>query len=260
MLVEMTFLGTGTSQGVPVITCKCAVCTSINPKDKRLRTSVLMCTDSQTVAIDSGPDFRQQMLEAQVDHLDALVLTHEHKDHIAGLDDIRAFNFASGLEMPVYSTARVQEALRREFHYVFASKTYPGIPRVALHEINDQPFFIGGDKWTPLPVKHHDLPVLGFRLGGIAYITDANYLEAQTWDRIQGVDVLVLNALRKEAHLSHFTLNEALDIAEKVGARETYLTHLSHQLGPHDVVQSQLPKGVFLAYDGLVVTSQTKES
>ena len=255
MQVEMTFLGTGTSQGVPVITCKCAVCTSMNPKDQRLRTSVLMQTANHTVAIDSGPDFRQQMLRAKVDRLDGLVLTHEHKDHVAGLDDIRAYNFASGREMPVYSTARVQEALRREFHYVFAAKTYPGIPRVTFHEINDQPFRIGQDVWTPLPVKHRDLPVLGFRLGGIAYITDANYLEAQTWDRIEGVDVLVLNALRKEAHLSHFTLDEALEIAKKVGARETYLTHISHQLGQHEVIQKELPKGVFLAYDGLVVSS-----
>ena len=260
MQVEMTFLGTGTSQGVPVITRKCAVCTSLDPKDQRLRTSVLMRTSSHTVAIDSGPDFRQQMLRAKVDHLDGLVLTHEHKDHIAGLDDIRAYNFASGREMPVYSTVRVQKALRQEFHYVFAAKTYPGIPRVTLHEINDEPFRIGEDEWTPLPVKHGDMPVLGFRLGGIAYITDANFLEAQTWDRLEGVDVLVLNALRKESHLSHFTLGEALEIAEKVGARETYLTHISHQLGQHESVQKELPKGVFLAYDGLVVSSQMKIS
>jgi phosphoribosyl 1,2-cyclic phosphate phosphodiesterase len=256
----MTFLGTGTSQGVPVITCQCAVCSSVNPKDQRLRTSVLMRTDNQTIAIDSGPDFRQQMLRAGVNRLDGLVLTHEHKDHIAGLDDIRAFNFSSGLDMPVYSTAKVQEALRREFHYVFAATSYPGVPRVGLHEINDQPFYIGDDLWTPLPVRHHQLPVLGFRLGSVAYITDANHLEHETWDRLQGVEVLVLNALRKEAHVSHFTLEEALEIAEKVGARETYLTHISHQLGVHDVVQAELPAGVFLAYDGLVVHTQDEGS
>lgn len=251
----MTFLGTGTSQGVPVIACNCQVCRSLNSKDQRLRTSVLMRTDSGTIAIDAGPDFRQQMLRAGVDRLDGLVMTHEHKDHIAGLDDIRAFNFSSGLDMPVYSTAQVQEALRREFHYIFARRTYPGVPRVKLHEITDQPFQIGDDLWTPLPVRHHQLPVLGFRLGQVAYITDANHLQPETWERIKGVDILVLNALRREAHLSHFTLNEALEIAERVGARETYLTHISHQLGLHDAVQKELPSGVFLAFDGLVVNA-----
>ena len=255
MAVEMTFLGTGTSQGVPVIACNCPICKSLNSKDQRLRSSVLMRTEGCTIAIDSGPDFRQQMLRAGVNRLDGLVLTHEHKDHIAGLDDVRAFNFSSGLDMPVYSTARVQEALRREFHYIFTRETYPGVPRVQLHEIRNEPFRIGNDLWTPLPVKHHKLPVLGFRLGNIAYITDANYLEPETWERINGVDVLVLNALRKEAHLSHFTLSEALQIAEKVGARATYLTHISHQLGLHDEVQMELPSGVYLAFDGLVVNA-----
>jgi len=256
----MTFLGTGTSQGVPVIACKCSVCMSSNPKDSRLRTSVLMRSANQNIVIDSGPDFRQQMLRAGVDRLDGLVLTHEHKDHVAGLDDIRAFNFSSGMDMPVYSTLAVQEALRREFHYIFANKTYPGVPRVTLHEISHDSFSIGDDLWTPLPVRHHKLPVLGFRLGDIAYITDANHLEEETWERLKGADVLVLNALRREPHLSHFTLEEALEIAAKVGARATYLTHISHQLGLHDEVQTELPPGVFLAYDGLVVTGQTERS
>ncbi len=256
----MTFLGTGTSQGVPVIACKCSVCMSSNPKDSRLRTSVLIRSANQNIVIDSGPDFRQQMLRAGVDRLDGLVLTHEHKDHVAGLDDIRAFNFSSGVDMPVYSTLAVQEALKREFHYIFANKTYPGVPRVTLHEISHDPFSIGDDLWTPLPVRHHKLPVLGFRLGDVAYITDANHLEEETWERLKGADVLVLNALRREPHLSHFTLEEALEIAAKVGARETYLTHISHQLGLHDGVQTELPPGIFLAYDGLVVTVQTERS
>ncbi|MDG2208511.1 MAG: MBL fold metallo-hydrolase [Flavobacteriales bacterium] len=256
MRVEMTFLGTGTSQGVPVITCSCPVCTSANPRDQRLRSAVLMKTAGQSVVIDSGPDFRQQMLREGVNHLDALVLTHEHKDHIAGMDDIRAFNFRSKKDVPVYASERVQEALKREFHYVFSENTYPGTPKVALHTIEEDPFQIGDDLWWPLPVKHHKLPVLGFRLGDVAYITDANSIEPLAFERLKGLDILVLNALRRESHLSHFTLDEAISLAHRIGARKTYFTHISHQLGCHAEVQEELPHGIELAYDGLRVVSE----
>lgn len=255
MRVELSFLGTGTSQGVPVIACSCSICRSTDDRDRRLRSSVLIGTDSSSVVIDAGPDFRQQMLCAEVQHLDAVVLTHEHKDHIGGMDDIRAFNFGSGQDMPVYATAKVQVALEREFHYAFAASKYPGVPRMSLRRIDTTPFEINGVTWWPLPAWHHQLPVLGFRVGGIAYITDANRLEDLTWERLQGVDVLILNALRKEAHLSHFTLDEAIDVAKTVGARQTYFTHISHQMGAHQEISAALPAGMHLAVDGLCIAS-----
>lgn len=208
------------------------------------------------IVIDSGPDFRQQMLREGVDRLGGLVFTHEHKDHVAGMDDIRAFNFWQKTDMPVYATREVQEALRREFHYVFASAKYPGVPSVELHDIDEAPFEVEGVTWIPLPVMHRKMPVLGFRVGGIAYITDANHISERAWERLEGVDVLVLNALRKAQHVSHFTLDEALEVAERVGARETYFTHISHQLGRHADVSLELPDGVHLAYDGLRVVSE----
>ncbi len=251
MQVEFTFLGTGTSQGVPIIGCDCEVCQSENPRDQRLRSSLLVKAGGATVVIDTGPDFRQQCLRAGVQTLDAVVFTHEHKDHVAGLDDIRPFNFRSRKDMPVYATERVQAALHREFRYIFEAD-YPGVPRVQLHRIAEDPFVIGEATWWPLPVLHHRLPVLGFRIGGLAYITDANQLSELTLKRLEGVDVLVLNALRRESHLSHFTLEEALELASKIGARQTYFTHISHQLGFHESVNAELPEGVALAHDGLV--------
>lgn len=251
MRVEFTFLGTGTSQGVPIIGCDCAVCQSPEPGDKRLRSSLLVKAGGATVVIDTGPDFRQQCLRAEVQAVDAVVFTHEHKDHVAGLDDIRPFNFRSRNDMPVFASERVETALRREFHYIFEAQ-YPGIPRVQLNRIDDRPFAIGSATWWPLPVMHHELPVLGFRVGGLAYITDANAFSETALERLRGVDVLVLNALRRESHLSHFTLDEALDWAKRIGARQTYFTHISHQLGFHDEVNAALPAGVSLAWDGLV--------
>jgi len=255
MEVQLTFLGSGTSQGVPVIACPCAVCQSSDPRDKRLRSSVLIEVKGRTVVIDTGPDFRQQMLREEVQKVDALVYTHEHKDHVAGMDDIRAFNFRQKRDMPVYATRAVQAALEREFHYVFAQNKYPGVPAVVLHEISEEPFEIDGVTWWPLPVKHRAMPVLGFRVGGVAYITDANAIDPLTWSRLEGVDILVLNALRRADHVSHFTLDQALAIARKVGARETYLTHISHQMGLHADVALELPPGVFLAQDRLRVKS-----
>jgi phosphoribosyl 1,2-cyclic phosphate phosphodiesterase len=190
-------------------------------------------------------------LRAGLDRLDGLVITHEHKDHVAGLDDIRPFNFRSGQDMPVFATVTVQEALRREFHYIFRPNPYPGGPKVTLETIHENPFEILGDSWWPLPVMHHKLPVLGFRLGGLAYITDANHFSELALERLQGVDVLVLNALRRESHLSHFTLEEAIEWAQRIGARQTYFTHISHQLGRHADVELELPTGMALAYDGL---------
>ena len=250
MRVEFTFLGTGTSQGVPIIGCDCAVCQSSSPRDKRLRSSLLVKAGGANVVIDTGPDFRQQCLRAEVQTLDAVVFTHEHKDHVAGLDDIRPFNFHSRTDMPVFATERVGIALQREFQYIFEAQ-YPGVPRVELNRIETEPFAIGSATWWPLPVHHHELPVLGFRVGGLAYITDANAISNTALERLRGVDVLVLNALRREPHLSHFTLEEALEWAKRVGARQTYFTHISHQLGFHDDVNAELPTGVALAWDGL---------
>lgn len=253
MNLRATFLGTGTSQGVPVIGCSCPVCQSENSKDKRLRSALLVQSDSTTVVIDSGPDFRYQMLRAGVKKLDAVVLTHEHKDHIAGLDDIRAFNYHSNKPMKVYATHRVQEALRREFSYVFEDNPYPGIPRIELMTIGNEAFTIGDIPFLPIEVMHYLLPVLGFRIGSFCYITDAKTIAEEELAKCFGVQTLVLNALRKETHISHFTLGEAIRIADKAGAACTYLTHISHQLGLHNQTQTELPEQVRLAYDQLCI-------
>jgi len=261
MGVHLTLLGTGTSQGVPVIACDCEVCTSSDPRDKRLRSSAMIEVDGEdapegprTFVIDTGPDFRQQMLQNRVTALDAVLFTHEHKDHVAGLDDVRAFNFRQKRDMDVYATPRVQDALKREFKYVFDPHPYPGIPRVRLHEIDDRPFEVGGVKVVPLPVVHYKLPVLGFRMGKVAYITDANALAPETWKRLEGVEVLVINALRKESHLSHFNLDEALEVIERVGPSQAYLTHISHLMGKHRDVAIHLPRGVEMGEDGLKIS------
>ncbi|TAH41592.1 MAG: MBL fold metallo-hydrolase [Bacteroidetes bacterium] len=249
----ITFLGTGTSQGVPMIGCECAVCTSGDPKDKRLRSSILVQSGQTNVVVDAGPDFRQQMLRQALKKLDAVLFTHEHKDHIAGLDDVRAFNYLSGSGMDVFATVKVQEALRREFFYVFSNHTYPGIPKLNLKTIDNKPFSIGDIPVLPIEVKHMQLPVLGFRFNEFTYITDANYIDEAEKEKIKGTRYLVLNALRKEKHPSHFTLNEALALIEEIRPEKTWLTHLSHQMGKHADVNSQLPKGVECAFDGLQI-------
>ncbi len=248
-----TFLGTGTSQGVPMIGCTCRVCTSDNPHDKRLRTSIMVETDTSRIVIDSGPDFRQQMLREKIGSLDGVVFTHEHKDHIAGLDDVRAFNYLHKKPMDVYSTEQVQVALRREFFYAFSGITYPGIPRLNLHTIDSQPFDVAGFHIIPIPVKHLDLPVLGFRIGDFTYITDANYMEDQSKELIRNSKVLVLNALRKEKHVSHYNLNEAIELINELKPVKAYLTHISHQLGRHEEVNAELPEHIRCAYDGLKI-------
>lgn len=257
-MLELIFLGTGTSQGIPLIACECPVCTSTDEKDKRLRSSVLVQTSTTRIVVDTGPDFRQQMLREQVKKLDAIVFTHEHKDHIAGLDDIRAYNFILQRKMPLYATKRVISALQREFHYVFHDEKYPGIPEVELHEIHTAPFCIGDLSIQPIELRHYQLPVLGFLFNQkIAYLTDANYIAPSEKEKLKGVEILVINALRREKHISHFTLQEALDIIAEVKPQRAYLTHLSHQLGKHEEVSKELPPNVFLAYDGLRIHLDT---
>ena len=252
--VKITFLGTGTSQGVPVIACECSTCVSVDHKDKRLRSSLLVETASNTIVIDAGPDFRQQMLSARVMKIDAILLTHEHKDHIAGMDDLRAFNYRSQAAIDIYAEERVQGAVRKEYAYVFSENHYPGVPKMELHNIDNHNFSIAGDVIIPLRIFHYRLPILGFRIGDMAYITDANYVPEETKEKLIGVKYLVVNALRKEKHISHFSLGEALGLIEEVSPRKAYITHIGHQLGRHGEVNRELPVNVTLAWDNLEVT------
>lgn len=249
--LNITFLGTGTSTGVPMIACPCPVCASTNPKDKRLRTSILVQSETTTIVIDTTPDFRQQMLRINNKKLDAVLFTHPHKDHTAGLDDVRAYNFFSHRAMEVYANSLTEEALKREFAYVFSDKRYPGIPEINLNTIDEAPFFIGDIKVVPIQVWHYKMPVYGFRFGNFTYITDANRIEESEKAKIRGSEVLVLNALRREDHISHFTLQQAVDLVQELEVPTGYFTHISHQLGRHDDVNATLPKGIELAYDGL---------
>lgn len=249
--MTITFLGTGTSQGVPVIACGCEVCTSTDSHDTRLRTSIMVESEGKVVVIDSGPDFRQQMLRESVHRLDAIVFTHEHKDHIAGLDDIRAFNYKQNAAIDVYADERVQQALRREFSYIFAEFQYPGIPQLTLHTIGNEPFEAAGVSFVPIEVLHYKLPVWGFRINDFTYITDAKTISDEEKSKIKGTKILVINALQKQTHISHFTLSEALDFAKEIDAEKTYLTHISHRLGRHMDIMKDLPPNVELAYDGM---------
>jgi len=252
--MKITFLGTGTSQGVPVIACKCNVCQSTNSKDKRLRTSILINYNDKNIVIDTGPDFRQQMLTNNVKQLDAVLFTHEHKDHIAGLDDIRAFNYQSKQDMPIYATNQVQIGLKKEFHYIFADFKYPGIPKVELNTVhNFKTFELFNKTITPIEVMHYKLPVTAYRIDNFSYVTDANFISDSEKEKLKGTEVLVINALRKEEHISHFTLRQALDLIAEIKPKQAYLTHISHLLGLHDEVSLELPKNVSIAYDGLVI-------
>ncbi|MEP2667530.1 MAG: MBL fold metallo-hydrolase [Cyclobacteriaceae bacterium] len=251
--MKVTFLGTGTSQGVPVIGCDCEICQSLDYRDKRLRSSIHIEVDNQSIVVDTGPDFRQQMLRERTEKLDFVLFTHSHKDHTAGLDDVRAFNFKQNMDMPLYGNAQVLKQLKTEYYYAFLEKKYPGTPQLQLNTITEDPFEVNGLKIIPLPVTHLHMPVLGFRIKDFSYITDANFIPDSTFERLEGTKVLVLNALQKESHISHFNLEEAIAIAKQVGAEKTYFTHLSHKMGLHAEVSKYLPSSIELGYDGLVV-------
>lgn len=251
--MKITFLGTGTSQGVPVIGCQCPGCKSDDELDKRLRSSILVEEDDTTVVIDTGPDFRQQMLRACVNRLNAVIFTHEHRDHIAGLDDIRSYNFIQKSSMDIFAEERVVRSLKSMFPYIFAEKKYPGVPQVRMHTIGLEPFRIGPLEIVPIRMMHYRLPVLGFRIGDFAYLTDANYLSEPEKEKLFGVKDLVVNALRKETHISHFTLSQAVELIRELSPRRAYLTHVSHQMGPARLINDELPDNIRLAYDGLTL-------
>lgn len=251
--LKIRVLGSGTSQGVPVIACSCVVCKSVDPKDKRLRASLYIEVDDWAYVIDTGPDFRQQMLREEITRLDGVLFTHEHKDHVAGLDDVRAFNFSQKKNMPIYCSERVEQALRREFHYVFAEDKYPGIPSLDLFRIDkNTPFDLSENIYViPIEALHYRMPVLGFRIGDFTYITDAKTFAEEEMEKVRGTRVLFINALRITEHLSHFNLEEALAFIESIKPEKAYLTHISHLFGRHEEIEDLLPEGVFAAYDGL---------
>lgn len=257
--MKITFLGTGTSQGVPVIACDCYTCVSEDQRDKRLRSSLLIETGSSVISIDAGPDFRQQMLSEQVKTLDAIMITHEHKDHISGMDDVRAFNYKSQAAIDIYAEERVQDLIKKEYPYVFAEYQYPGIPKMKLNLVEDYEFTIKDIKIIPIRVFHYRLPILGYRIGNFAYITDANYIPEESKEKLFGVKYLVINALRKETHISHYNLREALNLIQEISPKRAFITHISHQMGRYIDVSGELPANVMLAYDRLSFTCDEKK-
>lgn len=250
---RLTFLGTGTSQGVPMIGCGCEVCKSQDPRDKRLRASVLVEHEGLRVLVDAGPDFRYQMLRAGVSSLDAILLTHNHKDHTGGLDDIRAFNYHEKRATQIYCEKYVEESLRKEYSYAFEEIKYPGAPEWDVHIIDENPFTIKGVEITPIRGRHFKLPVLGYRFGNIAYCTDMNHIPEEEYSKLQGLDHFIINCVRRGRHISHYSLEQAIEVAEKVGAKHSWLTHLSHQLPCHEELTKELPEGILPAFDGLVI-------
>lgn len=252
--MKVTFLGTGTSQGVPVITCACDVCCSDDSRDKRLRSSILIRTENQNIVIDAGPDFRYQMLRAGIKTLDAILLTHEHKDHVGGMDDIRPFNYVQQSPINIYGENRVLKALREhEFAYVFADKKYPGIPKMNLNIIENKPFSVNDVQVIPVRGMHHKLPVFGFRINNMAYITDMNYIAPEEKQKLKNLDLLIITALRREKHISHFNLEQTLAVIEEVRPKQAYLTHMSHYIGLHADLEKELPENIAPAYDTLSV-------
>jgi len=250
--MTITFLGTGTSQGIPVIACTCNVCQSQNPKDKRLRSSIHIQLDQQSLVIDTGPDFRQQLLRENITTLDGILYTHEHKDHTGGLDDVRAFNYKDKKAMPVYAEQRVLNSLKNEYQYIFSD--YPGVPQIHLNAIQNETFTMQNTSIQPIRVLHKNLPILGYKIKQFAYITDASHISPEELQKLQGVHTLVLNAVRREPHHSHFTLTQALELFQKIKPTQGYITHISHQLGRHEDVSKELPSNIQLAYDGLQLT------
>lgn len=252
--LNISILGSGTSQGVPVIACPCEVCNSHDLRDKRLRSSILIETDKATVVVDTGPDFRQQMLREKVKKLDAVLITHSHKDHIAGMDDVRSFNFLTERAMKVYASPADQQVIRREFSYAFADKKYPGVPEIELIDLDENEITINGLKIQPIPVKHRFLTVYAFRIGTFAYITDANKISEESMKALEGVKYLVIDALRKEKHISHFNLEEAIEVSRKIGAEKTWFTHISHLMGRSASINKTLPENMQLAWDGMLIS------
>jgi phosphoribosyl 1,2-cyclic phosphate phosphodiesterase len=251
--LKITFLGTGTSQGIPLIACSCNVCQSHDKRDKRLRSSVLISANDHNFVIDSGPDFRQQMLRENVRKLDAVIFTHEHKDHINGLDDLRAFNFIHDRHIDVYGNQNVHDAIKREFAYIFQNPDYPGIPKINLHLVENNSFVINEFRFHPIEVMHYKLPVFAYRILDFTYITDANFISEKEKEKIKGSKIIVLNALRRNKHISHFTFDEAIELLNELKPEKAYLTHISHQLGKHEEVEKELPDYIRLAYDGLKI-------
>jgi phosphoribosyl 1,2-cyclic phosphate phosphodiesterase len=249
--LTITFLGTGTSSGVPMIACDCEVCTSPDCNDKRLRSSIMIQSATTTLVVDTTPDFRYQMLRINNKKLDAVLFTHSHKDHIAGLDDIRAYNYIQKSSINIYANIPTAEALRREFYYAFSEKKYPGVPQINLCVIDEEAFIIGDIPVLPISVWHMNMKVFGYRFGNFTYITDANRIDDTEKEKIKGSEILVVNALRKEPHISHFSLDEAVNLAQELEVPETYFTHISHQLGLHEVINKELPLNIKLAHDGL---------
>jgi len=253
-MMKITVLGCGTSQGVPVIGCNCDVCRSTDPRDKRLRTSILIQTEQTTICVDAGPDFRQQMLRENVQHLDAILITHQHKDHIGGLDDVRSFNFLQNISMPIYASPEAQEEIKREYSYAFVekSKLYPGAPTYNLIDIEDnKPIIINELTIEPIPLLHLKMLCYAFRIGNFAYVTDFHYISEESMRKLEGVEYLIIEALRHEKHYSHISLAEAIEIAQRLNVKKVWFTHISHTMGKAADVNKTLPSGMMLAYDGL---------
>jgi len=246
--MNLLFLGTGTSTGVPQIGCTCKVCTSNNEKDKRLRASVLITIKNKKILIDCGPDFRQQLLQNKVDTISAVLLTHEHYDHVSGLDDLRPLGTAE-----VYAEKKVITKIKEIMPYCFGENKYPGVPSINLHKIDENEFYVEDIKIQPIRIMHAKLPILGYRIGNIAYLTDVKTIGNESYEQLKKLDVLVINALRIEKHISHISLDEAIEIAQKIGAKETYFTHISHDMGLHDAVNPTLPANIQIAYDGMII-------
>lgn len=252
--MTITFLGTGSSQGIPVVTCGCPTCHSSEAKDRRLRSSIHIATQGISLLIDAGPDLRQQALSWGVDRIDALLFTHEHRDHTGGLNELKSFVFKQKKSIPIYASPHVLACLQQEFSYLFAGSSYAALPNFELHPIENSPLNIAGLTVVPIRVYHDHLPIWGFKVGAFTYITDAKVIPEEEIAKIRGSAVLVVNALQKQPHPAHFSLKEAIALAQQVGAKVTYLTHIGHRLGLHQAIASELPSGIHLAYDGLQIS------